>query len=241
MWPGDSLGTSPERNAAAMKLFVPSWPASTAPETPHSAPALRGSALPVQNHCSLVLVVSKNSRFASNLAHASKFPASLAGGWGRHRAVVVESISESEALLRADRDRCSGWQRRAVVCSRRSPRGPLVLLEAPQPLQSRPAPAEQQPLGSLQTSGAVFLLRRWETPQSGTGSTTRPCTQNPSVPSTLPGGASAATGAPRRELPACADTVTRSQKDEVGTWGDLGAFGYLGTLFLLLSHPLYHS
>lgn len=97
------------------------------------------------------------------------------------RAAVVESISESEALLRADRDRCSGWQRRAVVCSRRSPRGPLVLPEAPQLLQSRPAPAEQQPFGlPADLWGCIFaetLGNAAVKMQSGTGSTTRPCTQ----------------------------------------------------------------
>lgn len=40
-----------------------------------------------------------------------------------------------------------------------------------------------------------------------------------------------AVGALHREPPACANTVTQSQKDEVGHWGDPGAFGYLSMCF----------
>lgn len=86
---------------------------------------------------------------------------------------------------------------------------------------------------SPQTFGAVSLLRKHLMPLQGctTSSARWLCTQNPSIPGTLPSGASAATGALHREPPVCANTVTQSQNTQVGCWGDPDAFGYLGTLF----------
>lgn len=149
------------------------------------------------------------------------------------QAVVVESISESGAPGCAAQDRCSGWQCGAVPCSRRGPRGP------PRAAGGTPAAAEQTcphggaAVGSLQTFEAVALPRRWEMPLRGCSPA--PAAQHGPAPKTPPSpapcrGASAAVGALRREPPARPDTVTHSQKDAVGRWGDPGAFGYLGTL-----------
>lgn len=75
--------------------------------------------------------------------------------------------------------------------------------------------------------------------QSSTSSTIRPCTQKPSIPSTLPRGASGAVGALHREPPACADTVTQSQKGSRFVAGETLVLSItLARAFLLLSHLL---
>jgi len=104
--------------------YPPALPALL-PEATHSTAAPRSSALPTRTGLCFGLSSQQDLKIVKvNLPRVRQ-----AAGAGA-QAVVVESISESEALVCADQDHCSGRRRKAIASSGRGPRAPRCCCRA---------------------------------------------------------------------------------------------------------------